>query len=214
MDQRTTGLVLRTRPLTESSLIVHWVTRDFGRLSTVAKGARRPKSPFLGKLDLFYLAELSYALSRRSDLHTLREVRVLDFRAALRRDVARLQQAAYFAQLLEQTTEPNTPIPHLYELLARALDALARQPCSVADILKFELDLLAELGLTPEITRSTLSAGARNMVQQLIGPAQLSPGPLVLSPSHTGELETFLHGFLIYHLGRVPKSRHAALHAG
>ena len=38
---RTTGLVLRTRPLTETSLIVQWLTRDFGRVATVAKGARR-----------------------------------------------------------------------------------------------------------------------------------------------------------------------------
>ena len=34
-------MILRTRPLTETSLIVHWLTRDFGRISTVAKGARR-----------------------------------------------------------------------------------------------------------------------------------------------------------------------------
>ena len=45
MEQRTSGLVLRTRPLTETSLIVQWLTPDFGRLSTVAKGARRSKSP-------------------------------------------------------------------------------------------------------------------------------------------------------------------------
>ena len=47
MVETTTGLVLRTRPLTETSLIVHWLTREFGRLATVAKGARRPNHPFL-----------------------------------------------------------------------------------------------------------------------------------------------------------------------
>ena len=46
--ERATGLVLRTRPLTETSLIVLWLTREAGRLATVAKGARRPKSPFRG----------------------------------------------------------------------------------------------------------------------------------------------------------------------
>ena len=56
-EGRTIGLVLRTRPLTESSLIVSWLTEHFGRLSTLAKGARRAKSPFSGKLDLLYLAE-------------------------------------------------------------------------------------------------------------------------------------------------------------
>jgi DNA repair protein RecO (recombination protein O) len=74
MDERAQGLVLRVYPLTETSLIVHWLTRDQGRLATVAKGARRPKSPFRGKLDLFYMADFSFGRSRRSELHTLREV--------------------------------------------------------------------------------------------------------------------------------------------
>ena len=74
MIQSATGMILRTRPLTETSLILHWLTPDFGRIATVAKGARRPKSPFLGKLDVFYLADFSFSRSRRSDLHALREV--------------------------------------------------------------------------------------------------------------------------------------------
>jgi DNA repair protein RecO (recombination protein O) len=47
------GIVIRLTKLTETSLIVHWCTREAGLLKTVAKGARRPKSPFAGKLDLF-----------------------------------------------------------------------------------------------------------------------------------------------------------------
>ena len=72
MEERSQGIILRIRPLTESSLIVHWLAPESGRLSTVAKGAKRPKSPFRGKLDLFFAAEFSFHRSRRSDLHTLR----------------------------------------------------------------------------------------------------------------------------------------------
>ena len=74
MNERTTGLILRLFPLTETSLVVHWLSPDMGRIGTVAKGARRPKSAFQGKLDLFHVAEFSFQRSRRSDLHTLREV--------------------------------------------------------------------------------------------------------------------------------------------
>src|SRR5216683_912002 len=105
MDERTTGLILRTRPLTETSLIIHWLTPDFGRLATVAKGARRPKSPFAGKLDLFYLADFSFQRSRRSELHNLREVSLRELHAALRQDLGRLQQACYATALVEQSTE-------------------------------------------------------------------------------------------------------------
>jgi DNA repair protein RecO (recombination protein O) len=53
MIETATGLIFRTRSLTETSLIVQWLTPHLGRLATVAKGARRVKSPFHGKLDLF-----------------------------------------------------------------------------------------------------------------------------------------------------------------
>ena len=88
MVERAQGLILRTRPLTDTSLIIHWLTPDFGRIATVAKGARRPQSPFRGKLDLFYLAEFSFSRSRRSELHALREVVLRETRSALREEAA------------------------------------------------------------------------------------------------------------------------------
>ena len=51
--ERAEGIVLRKQPVTESSLIVTWFTREHGKLKTLAKGARRPKGPFQGKIDLF-----------------------------------------------------------------------------------------------------------------------------------------------------------------
>src|SRR5215510_5961861 len=131
MVESTQWLILRTRPLTETSLIVHWLTPDFGRLATVAKGARRPKSPFRGKLDLFYLCEFTFVRSRRSDLHTLREVSLRETHSALRRELGWLEQATYATELLEQTTETETPLPDFFELLAgflRHLPDHAPQP--------------------------------------------------------------------------------------
>jgi DNA repair protein RecO (recombination protein O) len=87
MIETATGLILRTRPLTETSLIVHWLTPELGRIATVAKGARRTKSPFAGKLDLFYAADFSFSRSRRSDLHTLREVKLNETHGAIRADI-------------------------------------------------------------------------------------------------------------------------------
>src|SRR5436305_3718816 len=111
------GVVLRTRPLTETSLIVQWLTRDQGHLATVAKGARRAKSVFRGKLDLFYTAEFSFSRSRHSELHTLREVELQGTHPEFRRDLARLQQACYCANLVEQATEMETPLSHVFDFV-------------------------------------------------------------------------------------------------
>src|SRR6266403_1912558 len=105
MIETTTGLITRTRPLTETSLIVHWLTPDLGRVATVAKGARRPKSPFVGKLDLFYAADFSFTRSRTSELHNLREVKLQGTHGAIREDISKLQQAAYAAAYVAPATE-------------------------------------------------------------------------------------------------------------
>src|ERR1043165_6976465 len=92
-DDLATGIIMRTRPLTETSLIVQWITAEAGRISTVAKGARRAKSPFLGKLDLYYEADFSFQRARKSSLHTLREVNLQATRPNLRTDLAALEKA-------------------------------------------------------------------------------------------------------------------------
>jgi DNA repair protein RecO (recombination protein O) len=204
MTGSTSGIVLRTWPFTETSLIVHWLTPAFGRLSTVARGARRPKSPFRGKLDLFYLADFSFQRSRRSELHTLREVVLRETHAALRQELACLQQAAYCAALIEQTTEAGTPLPGAYELMRGVLEHLSKQAPQPQTVFAFELRLLDELGLRPDLKKCRLTAGAKAIVKGLSQNDWPSVARLKLSAAQTTELQQFLHGFLIYHLGRVP----------
>jgi len=213
MDERTTGLILRTRPLTETSLIVQWLTPDLGRVATVAKGARRPKSPFRGKLDLFYEAEFSFARSRKSELHNLREVVLGDTHSSLRENLGWLEQASYFAALVEQTTETETPIPKVHQLVRDVLARLCAAAPTPRTVFAFELKLLEELGLGPDPSDTSLSAGARQVAGALTRGDWEGIARLKLSEAQVRELRQFLHGFIIYHLERIPPSRTAALNA-
>jgi DNA repair protein RecO (recombination protein O) len=213
MEERSSGLILRTRLLTETSLIVHWLTADCGRLATVAKGARRARSPFRGKLDLFYLCDLSFIRSKRSDLHLLREVSVRDLHAGLREDWHKLQQAAYAAALIEQTTETETPLPVVFDLLLAFLRHLPVRPGGPSNVFAFEMKLLAELGLKPDLGRVRLAPGTRLALGKLAGAEWPAVSRLRLSRAQTREIRQFLQGFLLYHLGRLPPSRTAALGA-
>jgi DNA repair protein RecO (recombination protein O) len=213
MDERTTGIILRTRLLTETSLIVHWLTPDLGRLSTVAKGARRPKSPFLGKLDLFYLADLSLHRSRSGDLHTLREVRVQAYHHGLRGDLGYLQQASYFAQLLEQTTEPETPLPDCFELLRGALETLPQSSPQPLTVYAFEMKLLIELGLAPDLNNTALTPGARSVLEAVANEPWPAAARIHISQVQSSELDQFLRAFLVYHLNRIPRTREQAVGA-
>ena len=213
MIETSTGLVLRTWPLTETSLIVHWLTPELGRLATVAKGARRPNSPFRGKLDLFYLADFSFQRSRRSDLHNLREVGLLETHRGLRQELGYLEQASYFAALVEQTTETETPLPAVFELMRAVLGELLSRPPEPKTVFAFELRLLHELGLSPDLEKSHLQPGTRQLVRALAESAWPALGCLKPSKAQVTELRQFLHGFLLFHLGKLPTSRGPAVEA-
>ena len=211
MIQNATGIILRTHPLTDTSLIIHWLTPDFGRIATVARGARRPKSPFLGKLDLFYRADFSFSRSQRSDLHTLREVNLRETYSALRLDLRRLRRAAYAAAFIEQATETGTPLPAVFEIMNGFVDWLCRQEPAPQMVLAFELKLLHELGLKPDLGKSRLTPGSRQVARALQQSDWPAGSRLKPTSVQTGELRQFLHGFLIFHLGRLPKGRTMAL---
>lgn len=151
MDERSEGIVLRTRPLTDTSLVVEWLTADLGRISTVAKGGRRPKSAFAGKLDLMFEAQFSFQRSKKSDLHTLREVLVTDPHATLRMDMALLHQAAYFTVLVEQGTERETPLPEVHALFLDYLRHLPAPDRIPEAMFTFEFQLLTILGFQPSL---------------------------------------------------------------
>jgi DNA repair protein RecO (recombination protein O) len=204
--ERATGIVLRTRPLTETSLIVHWLTADLGRVATVAKGARRPQSAFRGQIDLFYVAEFSFVRSRRSELHTLRESRLLNANALLRRDLEQLEQAAYCARMIEQSTETESPMPGLYHTFSKLLEALPHQPAQPQALFAFEMKFLDELGLAPDLTEVRISPGSRMLLEKFITLEWPEIFRIKLSEAQSIEIRHFLHGFIIYHLERIPKT--------
>jgi DNA repair protein RecO (recombination protein O) len=201
------GLILRTRPLTDTSLIVHWLTPDFGRIATVAKGARRQKSPFAGKLDLFYLAEFSFQRSRRSELHQLREVSLRETHAAIRTELEYVQQASYAAALIEQTTEMDTPIPEIYSLMNGFLKNLYKYVPQSRTLFAFEVKLLSELGLQPDFEKEKMNADLKQILRILLVSDWDALSRLKLSRTQTTALRQYLHGFLVYHLGKVPATR-------
>jgi DNA repair protein RecO (recombination protein O) len=207
MIETATGLILRTRPLTDTSLIVHWLTPDFGRLATVAKGARRPKSPFSGKLDLFYLADFSFQRSRRSELHALREISLRETYASLRKDLEYVQQASYCIALIEQTTELETPLPETFQLMRGFLKHLTDHPPLPQILFGFEIKLLSEQGLQPDLESNKLSPDLKQILRILLVSEWSTLARIKLTKSQITGLRQFLHGFLTYHLGRVPQSR-------
>jgi len=150
--EKTEALVLRVAPFSRTSHVVTWLTRDHGSLSTVIKGAQRPRSTFLGQYDLFYTCELVFYTRERDGLHIARECAPLDPRAALRRDWRAAACASYACALVGRVVPRGGHISGLYSLLSSGLDALTHGRPRQAFIFWFEIQILSLLGVAPSLT--------------------------------------------------------------
>lgn len=192
---------------------MHWLAAEPGRIATVAKGARQPKSAYAGKLDLAFECDLSFQRARRGDLHSLREVTLVDPRPRLRTDYAYLTQLAYVVGLVEQLTETDTPVPEVYELFSSFLAHLPQQPAQPRNIYAFELKLLASQGLEPDLNEGSLTPGTRELLTRLLELDWLAIAALRPAGTDVRSVRLYLENFLNLHCGKVPRGRGAALGA-
>ncbi|MFM7928683.1 MAG: DNA repair protein RecO, partial [Pirellula sp.] len=75
--EKTDAIVLKTVEWSETSLVVTLFTRDFGKISAIAKGARRLKSPFESALDLLSLSSVVFLKKSGESLDLLTEAKLL-----------------------------------------------------------------------------------------------------------------------------------------
>lgn len=146
--QSARGYIIGRMPFGNTSLILRTLTEAAGRLTFMAKGASRPKSPFAGQIDLFYLADFLYQPARTGEMHLLREVKLIEAHLGLRRSYANLLAAQYFAALIETITEPGTPVPDEFDLYAKALAYLCETEISWRAVERFERRVLTCAGLS------------------------------------------------------------------
>ena len=161
---KTEATCLWIRPWSRTSHVTGWLTPS-GTVSTVVKGAVRPKSFFLGQYDLNFTCEILYYARAHGDLHALRECTPLERRDFLRGDYRALVTAERYRHLAGALAPAGPESREWFEALGRGLDALAGAGPDgyLPQLLAFEKKVLALSGVWPEIPANggeiALSAG-------------------------------------------------------
>ncbi|MCE9544323.1 MAG: DNA repair protein RecO [Planctomycetia bacterium] len=148
--EKATALVLRAVEFSETSYVLTLWTREFGRISALAKGARRPKAPFDSALDLLTVCRILFLRKTSGGLDLLTEARLERRFRPPHGDLARLYAGYYVAELLLSLTDEYDPHPELFDLADATLVELAQVRLPVAAIvLRFEWMALRLLGHLP-----------------------------------------------------------------
>jgi DNA repair protein RecO (recombination protein O) len=145
---RDAGVVLRTYKLGETDRIVVLMTEQHGKVRAVAKGVRKPKSKFAGRLEP--LSHVSLQLFEGRNLHTITQAESIDHWRATREDLERLTAGIALVEAVDHLAQENQPNERLYQMLVGALRTIEARPAA-ALVPAFLLKLLAAEGVRPEL---------------------------------------------------------------
>jgi len=199
------ALILRTYKLGEADRIVVFLTRDRGKKRGVARGARRPKSNFVGALEPLTHARVAYFEKERRELVNLNYSEAS--RSALSSGtIEALGCAAYFAELIDEWAAESHEDERLYRLGVSMVEALADGVPPEPLTRYFEFWLLSLQGVYPAARVQTLSPEAQSFLTSArkIGPQELTG--MSFDRAMLRELESLHRSVIAMHLEREPRS--------
>jgi DNA repair protein RecO (recombination protein O) len=153
---KTEAVVLRSMRYGEADRILHLYTPGRGRVSAIAKGVRRARSRFGGRLEPFFRLRIELH-EGRSELLTVTGAQTVEGYPRLRGDARALDAAARACDAVGRLFETSEPHPEVFNLLCRQLALLderatgARLPSAWSSALAFRLKLLLAAGLAPQL---------------------------------------------------------------
>ena len=150
--------VLHRYDWSESSLIVEVFTRHHGRIALVAKGAKRPSSSF--RPILLPMQPLHLAFGGDAEIRTLKSAEWQGGHVMPTGDA--LLSGYYLNELLLTLLARDDPHPTLFDVYARVVEVIASQHGEVlqAALRSYELLLLREIGLLPQLDVQTMTLAA------------------------------------------------------
>ena len=156
MLTKDAAICIRATDFSETSQVMTLFTRATGKISVIAKGSKRPKSPFDGPIELFSHGNIVFSDSNRDKLATLTEFEQQAAFAGLSGNLFALNCALFAAELINNLTDDYDPHPKLFDSFLQFLQNANEYRVSSIEhrdtlslLILFQLSLLKEIGLIP-----------------------------------------------------------------
>ncbi|MBE7443945.1 MAG: DNA repair protein RecO [Planctomycetia bacterium] len=148
---RTEAIALGRTDYSNSSQIITFYTRDYGKIHTLAKGFKRSSVRSSSKaVDLLTYYQILFIKKEHTSLHTLTEAVLQNNYPILRNDLDKYYRAACMAELVKEFTVENDPCEPLFDIFVNTLDGISTGANAIIRLLFFEIKMLKILGYLPE----------------------------------------------------------------
>jgi DNA repair protein RecO (recombination protein O) len=205
----TPAVVVRVVDYGEADRVLTLLTRTAGKVSALARGARKSRRRFGAHGSLFTVGEAELRDRRGAELLSLVRLDADPFApqlAAGPADMAVLCHASYLAELAREILPPRQAEPALYDLLIEALALLSSRAPRASTLRAFEVRVLRIAGLLPDFAESDVSDEERTVLEAL-GEGSLGDAwALELSTELNAACRGVLTHAVFAHLGRPLRS--------
>lgn len=149
MLKKIEGIVIRTTDYGESHKVVAIFSREAGKISAMARGAKKTNSRLSAVSQPFTYGY--FLIQTGKGLGTLQQGEIISSLRGIKEDIFKTAYATYLVELVDRSTQNNEPNPFLFELLFQSLNYISDDydPAIITHI--FEMKMLHVLGLYPEL---------------------------------------------------------------
>lgn len=162
---KTEGVVLRSIRYGEADSILHFYTLDFGKVAGIARGVRRSRSRFGGRLEP--CVHLNLMLHRgKGDLATVTGAETVVPHSRLRNSLRSLEVAAAACDAVGRLCDSSDPNPAVFHLLCKELELIDKAPdrADWANALAFRLKLMLAVGIAPQLASCVVCGESNELV--------------------------------------------------
>lgn len=145
------GVILRRIKYSETSLIVTLYTREYGKIGLIAKGARNPKSKFVGSLEPATYVSIVYYHKEGRDLQMLSEVDSVRSNSSIISSIRKVAVAFAMINLVDSVVTESESNEDLFDLLSESLLVLNNREFDIPILWYFEINLLRQIGFEIDI---------------------------------------------------------------
>jgi DNA repair protein RecO (recombination protein O) len=151
---KTKGIIIREVNTGEADKIVTIFSRNFGKITGTAKGARRPKSKFVAGSQ--FLCYSDFVLYKGKDMYSINSCDIIEPFYDIRNDIIRLTYAAHTIDIISDVIQENQPAPKVLQLLLNTMHMLCKTEKNPELVIRiFEIRLMVILGYAPNVRGCT-----------------------------------------------------------
>lgn len=162
---KTEAIALGRIDYSNSSQIITFYTRDYGKIRTLAKGFKRSSGKYSSKaIDLLTYYQILFIRKEHTSLYLLTDAILRDNYPLFRSNLDKYYKASYMAELLNEFTEESDPSEQLFDVCLNTLIGISMDEDTTIRLLAFELKMLRILGYLPELGHCV---NCKNSIEQV-----------------------------------------------